>query len=136
MHPLKNIVVFSLVFLMLCTGLPIFHSGDLSRDGRTDLQDVILSVKDLARTAEKPGALAEDLARVVTTLTAVAGLRSVIKPAQDSSSPNYAQILDTPCLTTSIAQMVSTDWWSRLNVLTDTFNSISSKPILPPPQIS
>jgi hypothetical protein len=136
MYSSKNIVVITLVFLMLGTGLPIFHSGDLSRDGRTDLQDVILSVKDLARTAEKPGALAEELARVVTTLTAVAGLRSVIKQESASSSSNSAQILDTPCLTTSIARMVSIDWWSRVNVLTDTFNSISSKPILPPPQIS
>lgn len=136
MHSSKNIVSILLVFLMLGAGLPVFNSGDVSRDGRTDLQDVILSVRDLARTADGPGELTHNLKQVVTTLTAVAGLKTVIQQANDSNSSNSVQALDTPYLKYTTEQIVLTQSWSGLDDQTTSIESFSNKPVLPPPQIS
>jgi len=133
MQPSRNIVSLLLVFLMLGSGLPIFHPGDVTRDGRTDLQDAILSVKDLAQTADAPGALSGDLARVVTTLTAVAGLKTVIKQANELNSSNSVQALDAPYLKYTTEQIVLTQSWSGLDDQTTPIESCFYKPVLPPP---
>ena len=132
----KNIVSILLVFLMLGSGLPVFTFGDVSRDGRTDLQDVILSVKDLVQTAENPGALTHNFKQVVTTFSAVAGLKTVIKQADDSKSSNTVQAFDAPYLKYTTEQIVLTQSWSGLDNQTNTFKSLFYKPALQPPQIS
>ena len=136
MKPPKNIVSILLVFLMLGSGLPVINFGDVSRDGRTDLQDVILSVKDLARTADEPGELTHNFEQVVTTLTAVAGLKTVIKQANELNSFSPVQVLDAPYLKYKTEQIVLTHSWAGLENQTNTFKSLFYKPALQPPQIS
>ena len=132
----KNIVSILLVILLMGTGLPVFHSVDLSRDGRTDLQDVILSVKDLAQSAEDAGKLNQNFKQVVTTITAVAGLKTVIKKTSDTNSANSIQTLDTPYLKYSNQHVVLTVSWSKVEDNLSSYNSINYRPVLPPPQIS
>jgi len=131
-----HIVSLLLVLLMLGTGLPIYNLGDVSQDGRTDLQDVIISVKDLARTTEAPGALTANFKLAVTTLSAVAGLKTVIKPASDFNSNSTVKVLDAPYLKYTRDQIVLAGSWSEIETSTYSFNSITHEPTLPPPQIS
>lgn len=132
----KNIVSILLVILLMGTGLPIFQPSDVSKDGLTDLQDVILTIKDLARTAETPGNLTNNFKQVLTTLTAVAGLKTVIKHARDSQSANSIQSLYVTFLKKSDEHHLLTASWSPVKNYSHAFVSIKHKPVIPPPKIS
>ena len=98
MQAAKHICIAVLIVMMLSSGLPLFSPEDASRDGRVDLEDAILRVRDFARTAENPGAFTASVEKVLSTLCMVAGLKTVIKPATDTNSTNTTPGLDLPYL--------------------------------------
>ncbi|OIP89500.1 MAG: hypothetical protein COS57_12525 [Syntrophobacterales bacterium CG03_land_8_20_14_0_80_58_14] len=89
MQAIRNILHFALILAILSTGLPFYHTGDANRDDRVDLADAILRVQGVARTAEQPAAFKENLEDALITLSAVAGVRKVIKADRgQAAQPN------------------------------------------------
>ena len=79
MYTTKYIISAILIITLLSSGLPLFSPEDANRDSSVSLEDVILHVRDLARSAENPTAFAVSMKKTLSTLYAVAGLKTVIK---------------------------------------------------------
>lgn len=79
MYTTKYIISAILIITLLSSGLPLFSPEDANRDSSVTLEDVILHVRDLARSAENPTAFAVSMKKTLSTLYAVAGLKTVIK---------------------------------------------------------
>jgi hypothetical protein len=56
--------------------------GDPSGDGRIDLQDAVLLMKDFTQTAQDPQAFEASIEKLLSTLRLAAGLETVIKSAK------------------------------------------------------
>ena len=79
MYTTKYIISAILIITLLSSGLPLFSPEDANRDSSVTLEDVILHVRDLARSAENPMAFAVSMKKTLSTLYAVAGLKTVFK---------------------------------------------------------
>ena len=83
MYTTKYIISAILIITLLSSGLPLFSPEDANRDSSVTLEDVILHVRDLARSAENPTAFAVSMKKTLSTLYAVAGLKTIIKKNND-----------------------------------------------------
>jgi hypothetical protein len=111
------------------------HVGtDRSGNGRVDLADVILLVKDFARSADNPSAFSASVENLVTALRVVAGLKTVIKPAKDTQSANTSSFLDLPYLVSSYNVSTAPNIWTEVGEKSFYCQSIELGPISPPPQ--
>jgi hypothetical protein len=81
-----HILTILLVFGLLASGLPLKSSEDINRDNRMDLEDAILSIRDLVRTSEEPGSFAFEMETVFAVLNHVAGLKRSIRPVNEEKS--------------------------------------------------
>lgn len=79
MYTTKYIISAILIITLLSSGLPLFSPEDANRDSSVTLEDVILHVRDLARSAENPTAFAVSMKKTLSSLYAVAGLKTIIK---------------------------------------------------------
>lgn len=79
MHTTKHIISVVLIVTMLSSGLPLFSPEDANLDSSVTLEDVILHVRDLARSAENPETFTAGMKKTLSTLYAVAGLKTIIK---------------------------------------------------------
>jgi len=83
MYKTKYIISAILIVTLLSSGLPLFSPEDANRDTMVTLEDAILNVKNLAGTAENPAAFAVSMKKTLSTLYAVAGLKTIIKKNND-----------------------------------------------------
>lgn len=134
MQAAKHICIAVLIVMMLSSGLPLFSPEDASRDGRVDLEDAILRVRDFARTAENPGAFTASVEKVLSTLCMVAGLKTVIKPATDTNSTNTTPGLDLPYLIFSYDLSTPLNSCFQLPEESFHYQSLIFTPNPPPPQ--
>lgn len=111
-------------------------SQDPSGNGRTDLEDAIVFVKGFARTAEDLAAFSSSVEKVVTALRAVAGLKTVIKPVNDTQSASTSSSLDLPYLICSYVFSDSPRISSETSEIVFYCTSVEPEPIVPPPQFA
>lgn len=78
MKTLNHILSLILTATLLSTGIPVFSPEDASMNSRVGLEDAVLRVQDFARSADTPAAFSESVARALSTLNVVAGLKTVI----------------------------------------------------------
>ncbi|MCP4111948.1 MAG: hypothetical protein GY749_41540 [Desulfobacteraceae bacterium] len=98
MQRAKHIISPILVVLVLLSGLPVFSPEDANRDISVDLKDAVMQVMDFARTADEPHTFAVRVQKALSTLHVVAGLKTVIKQANDKNSATNSISSDFPCI--------------------------------------
>ena len=94
----RHILSVVLILSILTAGLPIFIPEDANRDSTIDIRDAILGVKSFAGTADSPVAFTANFGKAVSALQMVAGLKTVIKRADDATSATAQSCLDLPYL--------------------------------------
>ena len=134
MRTAKHILSIFLVIAMLTAGLPYFDIEDASRNNRVDLEDVILLVREFARTAEEPAGFQSSVEKVFSVLHVAAGLKTVIKQAGNETSSTSSISLEIPYLISSNAPVTLSDMNSNMPAESMQFESIISGPSTPPPR--
>ena len=86
MKALKRILSAWVVFALIASGWPVFNSHDISRDGKLDLEDAILNLKNLVQDSESSGEFLLEAKNVISTLRILAGLRADLRPAADAKA--------------------------------------------------
>ena len=71
----KNIISLALAVLIASSGVPAYLAEDASRDGRVDLQDVILQVQDFTEAADSAVSFSFSFGKTLNSLSSVAGLK-------------------------------------------------------------
>ena len=130
----KHILSVILSVALLSTGLPFFSPEDANRDSSVNLEDVILSVRDFARTADTPEAFTSNVKKVLSTLHIVAGLKTNIKPANDSKSLSSLIPLNVTYLISSNTPFTFSDTYSQVPEDSFHYESIVLLPTSPPPR--
>ena len=136
MHTVRHILTISLVLAILTSGLPLFSPEDANRDSTVDIRDAILSVKNFARTADNPSAFMANFENAVSALQALAGLKTVIKPANNAKSVTASPSLDLPYLISSFNFLFAQVACSKPAGQSFYYQSILFSPASPPPQDS
>ena len=83
MRDVRSVFHIILAFVVLSTGLPFYHSADRDRDGEVGLTDAIVSVRQVSRAASDEAAFLDGMESALTSLSVVAGLKSVIRTGRD-----------------------------------------------------
>ncbi len=130
----KHILSAILILAILSSGLPIFSPEDANRDTRVNLEDLILHVRDFARTAEKPATFTASVEKVLSTLYVVAGLKMVIKQADEVKSTNTLTCLDLSYLVFFTDFSILSINWSQITEKSFNYESIILMPSSPPPR--
>ena len=86
MRTARHILLTLLVLCFLSSGLPLTGPEDANHDKRVDLEDAILRIRDLVRSAEEPGSFSFEAETVITVLHHVAGLKRSIRPVNETKS--------------------------------------------------
>ena len=84
---------------------------------------------------KKAGDATAKVKDAVTTLRALAGLKTVIKPVKDAQSANHFENLNAPCLIATHESSIPSDIrWASFEIMLH-WQSIEPAPMVPPPQI-
>lgn len=135
MKAARNIVSVVLVLTMIVAGLPLYHPIDINRDNNIGLDDVILSVRDVVRSAEDPAAFSSSIENAISALQVTAGLKTVIKPSKDSNAGDGLFVLDLPCLIShSYRTITNNNGMLLAENKCSPVKSIEHPPITPPPR--
>jgi hypothetical protein len=135
MRAARNIVSVILMLTIVAMGLPVYHSADINRDTNIGLDDVILSVRNLARSAEDPAVFSISIENAISALQVTAGLKTVIKPVRDSNSANGLAALDLKYVSSCMSY--GNPFNNTVNVWEIKYNplkSIENSPAKPPPR--
>ena len=136
MQIIRHILSTILILSILATGLPIFTPEDANRDSTVDIRDAILSLRGFAGTVDSPAAFTANFGKVVSALQMVAGLKTVIKQADDATSATAQFTLDLPYLISLFDFSVIPVVCSKTAGQPFYYQSILSSPSSPPPQNS
>ena len=136
MQTAKHILTIILVFAILASGLPFYAPEDVNRDSRVDLKDAILCVQDFTRTADNPAAFMAGFEKAVFALQVLAGLKTVIKPANNAKPTTASPSLDLPYLISSFDFLFAQATCSKPAGQLFYYQSILFSPDSPPPQDS
>lgn len=68
---------------MIISGVPFFIPEDATRDNRIDLQDAIVLVREVARTADGPVEFVSTMGKTLSALHIVAGLKEHLESPVD-----------------------------------------------------
>jgi len=130
-----HILTILLVFGLLATGLPLKTSEDINRDNRLDLEDAILSIRDLVRTAEEPGSFAFEVETVFAVLNHVAGLKRSIRPVSEEKS-KPASLLNSSgfYLVPSVNKPARVENSFPVSEQSSFYESFTLEPATPPPK--
>jgi hypothetical protein len=134
MRTARHILSTLLVFGLLASGLPLTLPEDANHDKQVDLEDAILCIRDLVRTAETPGSFSFEAETAISVLNHVAGLKRSIGPASDTKSKPAS-------LASSVLYLVpstNTAYYAEVSFpLSEDclrYESFSQEPPTPPPE--
>ena len=140
MNLLKNTISYLLILVIISSGIPIYLVEDATHDGVIDLEDAILQVQDFTESAESTISFSLHLEKMVSTLSSIAGLKTLINPnKEDKSSQKSASIvvpLDTISNSFTIHfphDLTGTKKYPKHLII---YESKSFAPTTPPPRIS
>lgn len=89
----KHIICVILSALMLMWGAPYFDSEFGGLDGKAELEDAIAYIRDFAQSTSNTSLFKQNIQKVVSSLSIVAGLKTVIKEDTGkglSNGPNFS----------------------------------------------
>jgi hypothetical protein len=133
MQATKHILGVILVAAILMSGLPMFSPEDANRDSRVDLEDVILQVRELARTAEEPGSFTASMGKTLSTLRLLAGFKTAIRADTTKSSVNSFS-LDLPYLISAYIPSNQSGNYHNIYEKLISYTAFVITPSPPPPQ--
>ncbi len=133
MQATKHILSVILIAAILISGLPMFSPEDKNRDSRVDLEDVILQVRELARTAEGPGSFTASMEKTLSALHLLAGFKTVFKADTTKSSVNSFS-LNLPYLISALSFLDPSYNYYRASEKNLSYQSVILTPISPPPR--
>jgi len=136
MKTTRHILSTILIFALLVSGLPLFSPEDANRDSVVDIRDAILCVQDFARSADNPAAFKANFENAVSALQALAGLKTVIKPADNPKSATASPSLVLPYLISSFDFSFAPAVCSKPAGQSFYYQSVLSSPDSPPPRCS
>jgi len=117
---------------LFMTFLPFGNMEDISRDGKVDLQDVILVVKGVARTVETNQSLRVRVGKALAVINVAAGLKKVFKKNNDIQ--NALSLYDNLFLLSTCSYgLPKGNPYSMMTNKMD-YHSINSLPEIPPPK--
>jgi hypothetical protein len=136
MKTFHRIISLALVAFLLSSGLPLFTPQDANRDTVVGLDDAILHLMDFARTADDPVTFTSSVEKLLSTLQAVAGLKTVLEPDHDTQSSSPAFFLDSPYLISSYDGSTASNSHFLTYKKSSFYESIVSTPFSPPPELA
>ncbi len=84
MRAFRSIIHILLVLAILATGLPLYDSADVNRDGKVGLTDAIVSIRQLVdRAAADRAAFRDGMESTLNSLSVAAGLKTTIRTGRD-----------------------------------------------------
>lgn len=107
---------------------------DANRDKRVDLEDAILHLKEFAKTAENHDSFVFVAEKTISTLKVLAGVNCKIGPNEETKSKASAVSLKYLYLPTTIDLTVRSENSFALDESSFSYQSISKKPVTPPPE--
>lgn len=132
MHTTKHIISAILIITLLSSGLYLFSPEDANRDTMVTLEDAILNVRYLAGTAEKPAAFAVSMKKTLSTLYAVAGLKTIIKKNNNIKFKTQFGF-EIPYLISSNTLLILSNNYSPFSERDFFYESVVISPDPPPP---
>ncbi|ETR73696.1 MAG: hypothetical protein OMM_06786 [Candidatus Magnetoglobus multicellularis str. Araruama] len=129
----QKIIATLLIGALLITCLPFGNMDDISQDGHVDLEDVILVVKGVARTAETNQSLRVRVGKALSVINVAAGLKKVIKKTKDQS--NISSSNDNLFLISTYSYGLPINNVKTISFASDDFHSVYILPELPPPRL-
>jgi hypothetical protein len=134
MRTTRHILSTLLVFGLLTSGLPLTVPEDANHDKQVDLEDAILCIKDLVRTAETPGSFSFEAESAISVLQHVAGLKRSIGPASDTKSKPASLASSGFYLVPSVNTPYHVEDSFPLSEDRLRYESFSQEPPTPPPE--
>jgi hypothetical protein len=134
MRTARHILSTLLVFGLLASGSPLTLPEDANHDKRVDLEDAILCIRDLVRTAETPGSFSFEAETAISVLQHVAGLKRSIGPTSDTKSKPASLASNGFYLVPSVTTPYSVEDSFLLTKESVLYESISQEPPTPPPE--
>lgn len=134
MQTARHILSALLVLGLLSSGVPLTGREDANQDKRVDLEDAILCVRELVRTAEEPGAFLIQAETVITVLHHVAGLKRNIRPVNETKSEPTSLTSNGFYLVSSVNTPYRMEEVFSLSENCFLFESLSLEPPTPPPE--
>jgi len=120
--------------MILSSGLPVFNPEDANRDTIVNLEDAILNVRDLARTADNPESFVSGLGKAVSTLKVIAGLKTYYQPAKNATSSNSLSHLGLHYLIPSVVVINPSENSTRVSIVSSDYESLVFPPDTHPPR--
>lgn len=134
MRTARHILSTLLVFGLLASGLPLTLPEDANHDKRVDLEDAILSIRDLVQSAEEPGSFAFEVETVFTVLNHVAGLKRSIRPVNEEKSKSASLTSSGFYLIPSVDKPARAENSFPIAEKCSLYESFSLEPATPPPK--
>jgi len=134
MRTARHILSTLLVLSLLTSGLPLTLPEDANHDKRVDLEDAILCIRDLVRTAESPGPFSFEAETAISVLNRVAGLKRSIGPASDTKSRPASLASNGFYLVPSVNTAYHAEDSFPLSEDRLRYESFSQEPPTPPPE--
>ena len=133
MHRYRKIICNVLTLLLIAAGLPVFCPQDIDHDGGVDLKDAVLSVRQLAKSAEHPEQFESAMRNTLTAIRTAAGLQTVIKADGDSLATAGGKI-NNPALISLPSDLPGPSGRSFVRKEPISFISHFFRPEFPPPK--
>jgi hypothetical protein len=134
MRTARHILLTLLVLTLLLSGLPLTVPEDANHDERVDLEDAILCVGNLVRTAETPGPFSYEAETALLALYNVARLKKSIGPVNETKSKSTsltpAGFYLVPSLNTPYHELDSFPLFENCV----SYESLPLEPPTPPPE--
>jgi hypothetical protein len=134
MRTARHILSALLVFGLLSSGLPLTLPEDANHDKQVDLEDAILSIRDLVRTAEEPGSFAVEAETAISVLNHVAGLKRSIRPVNEEKSKSASLTSSGFYLIPSVDKPARVENSFPIAEQCSFYESFSLEPATPPPK--
>ena len=135
MRMFRAILSFILVTALLAGGFPVSIPEDADRDLDVDLQDAVQWASKIAETAETPQDFKQTFQRTVSALRMAAGMKTVIRSSEDSTSDNGTAFSSGLYLISSNAYIIPAGSCFISTQGPDGYRSCFLTPPSPPPEI-
>ena len=134
MKIVRHILSIALVVLIIFAGLPRFSPEDADLNSRIDLGDAIQHVMEIAQSAGNQEDFTGSLGRAISTLTVLAGIKTVIKSDPKTHYSATGNLLNTPFLISKVHQIKNSRHFIKMSPAIFSYNSIDHTVDSPPPQ--
>lgn len=129
----RKIVVVILGLALLAVGVPLYHPADANHDDRIGLEDTILQVRSLSRTAENPSLFAERLEKTLLAFQMTAGLKKSFRAARDKQAQTFFNLDQPFLLADAVGWLLPAQKWIPLEKAIH-YLSVDLTPKTPPPE--